>query len=340
MRYWLHRISHHYEVSYLLLERGILSIGWSDFSSEEFINKCFKKWDNFEKAFKEKGWLQKSIYSLWRFLSEMGKGDIVLVPGYKTFSLFEIIEDRPFSVEKLEINNLTDLDGKKIIKENNLLYREDNNRTIIDLGFFRKVNPLFTDISRNEYADRVLTSRMKIRLTNADITDLAKSIENAIEAFKSKKPINLHSLIVEETKKNVLKLINEKLNSDKFEKLIKWYFEKLGAQVEIPPKNKRDKEGDADIIATFEAIRTIIYVQAKYHVGETSEWAIEQINSYKTSKEAMDEGYAKIAWVISSGDFAEECRNKAKSANVILINGDEFANMLIDVGFSKLDDAF
>ena len=33
MNYYLHRISHHDELAYPLLERGILSIGWSDFAT-------------------------------------------------------------------------------------------------------------------------------------------------------------------------------------------------------------------------------------------------------------------------------------------------------------------
>jgi len=40
MSYWLHRISHHAEVSHPLLERGYLSIGWSDFSKPDFVEKA------------------------------------------------------------------------------------------------------------------------------------------------------------------------------------------------------------------------------------------------------------------------------------------------------------
>ena len=39
MKYYLHRISYEREVSYPLLDNGLLSIGWSDFSNREFIDK-------------------------------------------------------------------------------------------------------------------------------------------------------------------------------------------------------------------------------------------------------------------------------------------------------------
>ena len=38
MTYYLHRISHHAELAYPLLERGILSVGWSDFATREFVS--------------------------------------------------------------------------------------------------------------------------------------------------------------------------------------------------------------------------------------------------------------------------------------------------------------
>ena len=38
MNYWLHRISHLAELSYPLLEKGYLTIGFSDFSDELTIN--------------------------------------------------------------------------------------------------------------------------------------------------------------------------------------------------------------------------------------------------------------------------------------------------------------
>ena len=54
MNYWLHRISHHAEVSYPLIKKRILSVGWSDFSNEEYLDECSGDWDKLEKHYKDK----------------------------------------------------------------------------------------------------------------------------------------------------------------------------------------------------------------------------------------------------------------------------------------------
>ena len=141
-------------------------------------------------------------------------------------------------------------------------------------------------------------------------------------------------------------LIHEELAPDKFESLIKWYFKRVRAsEVDIPSKNESDKEGDVDIIATFEPIKVLVYVQAKFHDpgSQTDEWAVEQIQAYVEHRDNSqeDDGYAKVLWVVSTcDDFTDDCMKMAKAKGVTLINGREFARMLIDAGFAGLDTAF
>lgn len=184
---------------------------------------------------------------------------------------------------------------------------------------------------------------MKIYQTNCDISDLEDSILQSIERFREKRPINLQFLIMDKVQSGVLDLIRKNLNPDKFECLIKWYLKKVGAtDVVIPSKNSK-KEGDVDVIATFEKIKAIIYVQAKYHKGgtETSSWALEQITKFTHSRDSLDDGYAKITWVVSSADgFTSECEEAAKTANVLLIDGGQLASMLIEAGISNINNAF
>jgi hypothetical protein len=56
MNYWIHRISHHAELSYPLLDKGFLTIGFSDFTDDdEIIEKVkFNDWNFFNGKFKEK----------------------------------------------------------------------------------------------------------------------------------------------------------------------------------------------------------------------------------------------------------------------------------------------
>lgn len=343
MKIWIHRISHHAEVAYPLLDNGYLSIGYSDFNEPDFVKDCCGEngWQLFEEHFDDKwGERPKTRYNLWRFIAEMGKGDLIVVPSWGTFSVYELTEDMALPVAEIQLSEMKDWHGIIIEKkEDGLLYRTKDE--LIDLGFVRKVKLINKNIPRYEYADATLTSRMKIRSTNADITDLKVSVEKALVAFSKGQPINIYSQIVSKTRQNILDTIREELTPDKFEILIKWYFHRIGASdVYIPSKNESGKDGDADVVAVFEPIKTIIYAQVKFHTGETSSWAIEQIKSYKDQKDTMDDGYSKISWVISSADnFSKESYDFAKEYKVQLVDGKQFTTMLLEAGIVNLDKA-
>ena len=358
MRHWLHRISHHADTSWPLLERGFLTIGFSDFAYSEFLSK---DWDNFEQTIQDVwgGYLPRTRYNLWRFLHEMRKDDLVLVPGWGTYSVYVIKGDaEPIgNIDVSDLRTWNDITVKKYPYGYNdepaLCKGEDEDH--IDLGFFRQVElyrmgsedgPEAKDISRYDYADSALTARMKMRQTNADISDLENNITRLLEAYRRGVPPNLHARIMEEMQEKTLELIHDELDPDKFESLINWYFKRVGAsKVDMPSKNESDKEGDADIIATFEPIKVLVYVQAKFHDpdGQTNEWAVEQISAYVDHRDNAQEhdGYARASWVVSTcKDFTDECKKMAQKEGIILINGQEFARMLIDAGLDGLDTAF
>ncbi|MFN8255690.1 MAG: restriction endonuclease [Bacteroidales bacterium] len=343
MNCWLHRISYHSEVAYPLLENGYLSIGFSDFSELDFINDICSEngWQKFEKYFDDTwGNRPRTRTNLWRFVAEMDMGDWIVVPSWGTFSVYELTEEMAQPISEIVFSEIKDWHGNKIIKKDDgLLYRDTGE--LIDLGFVRRVKPIKKEISRYEYADATLTSRMKIRSTNACITDLEESIEKAIVAFDKGQPLNIYSQIISKTRHQILDTIKTELTPDKFEILVKWYFQRIGAsEVYIPSKNESGKEGDADVVAVFEQIKTIIYSQVKFHAGETSSWAIEQIKNYKEQKDTMDDGYSKISWVISSADnFSKESYDFAKEAKVQLIDGKQFTTMLLEAGIVNLDKA-
>ena len=63
------------------------------------------------------------------------------------------------------------------------------------------------------------------------------------------------------------------------------------------------------------------------------------MNEYISVKGEMkgDDGYNRVAWVVSSAEsFDDKCKNSAQSADVRLVNGLEFAEMLLDVGIEDL----
>ncbi len=344
---WLHRIKHHAEVSHRLLEQGYLTIGFSDFATPDFVVEVKEGgWDGMEDAIASE-WGEdhrhtRVRYNLWRFTQEMKAGDWVVVPIWEYFSIYEIVGTEPQLIGELDASNVSDWHNNPVAMYDGLLYREDGE--LIDLGFFWRVKPVRTGLSRYDYADAALTSRMKFQGTNVAIPEeMRSSIQKAITAFDNERPINLRSEIADAMTANVLTLLNNNLNPDKFERLVKWYFERVGAtSAFIPAKNESGKEGDADVIATFEPVKTIFYAQVKFHTGETSDWAVQQINAYQKSKAEKDltDEYTQVAWVVSLGfTYSEEAINLAKEQKIQLINGEQFTTMLLEAGLAGIDEA-
>lgn len=337
MRYWLHRITGGDNAlgfaHPLLFTHHYLSIGWSDLSSDAFVKQVQAEGKiAIDSAMQAKGWgLPKNRWNLWRFIMEMKKGDVVLVPTSQEFSLFEILDDVIFSNESIDSSVFMDWNGKRAILQEDGYYYNENGQPI-DLGFYRRVKPILYNIPRKDFADQSLISRMKIRQTNADISDLKDSIEDARKAYEENKPINMKEKIVAETAPKLLALIEKLTSEGRFETLVEWYLKSLGARTEIPGKNAPDKgEGDADVIGYFDNIKTAIMVQVKKHEGVTDEWAIQQIKAYKTNHTYDD--YHIQMWVISTCEhYSQKAMNEADEAGVRLITGIEFASMILDAG--------
>lgn len=337
MNYWLHRISHHAELSYPLLDKGYLSIGFSDFSNKEFLSQALQgNKSYFDQQFQDYwGYIPRMRQNLWRFF-QFQKGDLVLIPGQGNFTVCEIIDDSPLLIQELHLDLLTTWDGRPVDSDGTLLYSNQGVR--FDLGFLRKVKILHNSIPRDKFAGAVLTARMKIRQTNASINDLKVQVDRAIQFFLENKPIDLHATLLEKTHELVLTSIKQELNPQKFELLIAAFFKKTGANtVTIPSKNAKDKEGNADIVAVFESLKLIIYTRAKFQQGAINETGIQQILEYKNSKDSLDDGYTKISWAITTTDsFSDMAQKIAQQNQIQLINGKEFSSMLLNSGIDFL----
>ena len=341
MDFWLHRITggrNAWPLSVELFKKGYLSIGWCDCAVEGESNlaKIRTGASSFDAMMEEKGYgLPRNRWNLWRFVNEMKKGDIVIVPAPYSFSVCRIADNTVISAETIDPALLVDCDGEPVTrKEDGYLYNKSGD--YVDLGFFRKVEILEKDIPRDKYADQALSSRMKIRQTNANIDDLAASVEDAVSAFRDQKPINLKEAVLESAAPIVLEKIRTIQNDSKFEDLVKWYMESLGARVDTPWKGESPTEdGDADKIAYFDNIGFAIMIQIKKHVGITDDWAVTQIKSYASNHHFGE--YATALWVISSGDgFSEEARRLAEETGVRLVDGLQFARMILDAGLEGM----
>ena len=315
-----------------------MTIGWSDFSDDSFVTDVQTRGESAidEIMLKENWGLPRNRWNLCRFIKDMQKGDIVVVPTWSEFSIFEIADNEVLSNDSIDLNIYQDWNGNPASKhEDGYIYNADGKT--IDLGFYRKVTPILINIPREGYADQEFYSRMKIRQTNADITDLKDSIEYAIKAYSEKKPINLKEQIIEETAPKLLALIEKLTNDIKFENLVEWYLKSLGAKVYTPSKNESQTEdGDANKVGYFDNIKTAIMVQVKKHEGTTNDWAVQQIKAFKANHNYGD--YHTQMWVISScQQFSEAAMIEAEAAGVRLINGMEFAKMILDAGLEGLE---
>lgn len=352
--YWLHRISYEAKVSYPLLQKfGFLSIGFSEMLDEDnLINLLQDENINVEEKYKaienfmscKWGRIPKSRYSLYNFLFKFKIDDIVIVPSGKEFFVYKIVSK--WQPVYKWLNGKLTYDDKFVLKDKHIY----QNNTMVDLGFMIKVEKVVQEaVPRSGYCDNDLLKKLKSFPVNVSLNDVQKNIDEALQRFSTQQPINIYNETVKSVDNALLEIIKNKINPAQFEKLIKWYFERIGADVvEIPSKNEKDKEdyADADIIAVFENLRIIIFVQAKQHTGITSSWAVEQISKYYIQKSYLED-YTYIPWVISTcDDFSTEAKiaavnfNGNNNSKVRLINGLEFAHMLLDAGIKDINTAF
>lgn len=352
-KYWLHRISHEMDVSYPLLDKEYLSIGFSDFLLnpqflENMLNPELERFSLFEKENEDRwGGKYRTRYNLWRFLCEFQEGDWILVPSWGVFSVYEIV-GKPIYAGRADIGELVAWNKKRVIpsgEDNRYLKYEDG--IGIDIGFVIKVKEIEKDISRTDYAENRLLSRLKMRQTNANISDLKDEIENAVNRHQSANPINIYSESLNRMSECLKEVIDNFVSPDQFEQLIKSYFERIGAdEVQIPSKSDGEGIADADVVARFDNLKQYVFCQAKHHSGTTGKWAVDQIAEYlnpenrKSFCEEVDAEYTNVGWVISEADdFDREAKLEALRNNIRLINGEEFRKMIIDSGLSIIDKA-
>lgn len=358
--YWLHRISYCSFASYPLLEEGYLTIGFNDVLEKDLdiANKAQNgslsenEFDSIlEQTYDKKGRNRKY---LWHFL-HFAKGDIVVVPSWGTFAIYEVTECAR-SIDELSITDIKDWYGRRLFikkgkglrapKTDDVKDNEQNEKKYdeIDLGFYVKVKPLtkYGDddfAPRDKFLENALTKRLKFRGTTADLNDLKESIDLTIDRVNKNESINFYKNVMEKAIPAIHKTMQDIPNDRTFEKLVKWYLEKLGgAQVYIAPKNNPDAQdfADIDVIAFFDALGVTILVQVKQHIGTTGKQAVEQVKEY-IDQQADN---TQIGWVITAADdFSDDAKQLAIASNIRLINGKDFAKMLLDVGLSNINDA-
>lgn len=336
--YWMHRITHERETKESLLDKGLLLTGWGFLSTDAFLEGVLGKGKpEYDGVYKQTtGLLPHNRFFLYMFLNEFGKGDYVVVPGSKDFCVYEIVSESPFSKEHIK-ENLSHPDKLNLTESNGHYYRVDNGAEL-ELGFFWKVKPVELNISRELHAKDSLRRRLKFQGTDNNLTPIGQEVEEAIKRHRDNSPLILKNVIVDTTCHVVLEKLQSISSDSAFEKVTKYYLERLGAtNVMIPAKPLLSKEqGDADVIAVFEALQIKVIVQVKHYLKAIDAEAVKQILASKSFYE--DSTYTVIPWVVAACDtYTEGAQNLAEENGVRLITGSEFARLLLDVGFGTLD---
>ena len=303
INYWLHRVS--YENGFgILAKENLLTIGFSNMATPNAKKAIAENnYSDFETEYTAVygGKISRIRNNLWSFAAKMHPGDIVVVPIWNGFKICELSGE----VE---------------------LY---DNKGGCDLGWQHKVKVLADISPRDSYASSALLSRMKCRNTTLDINDLKEDVDEALHRWSQNKPFDL----VGELAPLCLEVLKRIGSPDKFENIVRKYFERLGANsVQILPKNYANKKGDCDVEAIFDGLNLTISVQVKYHVGKTSEWSIQQIQDYWQNEPDV-ENMTLAKWVISSADeFTDKAKEEAQKFGIILINGCDFSKMILRIG--------
>ncbi len=118
-------------------------------------------------------------------------------------------------------------------------YLVDDDGQIIDIGFVIPVKEIEKNISRSEYAKNDLISRMKIRQTNANIGDLSLEIEEAIKRSQENNPLNIYAETISALSDPLKNVIDDIIDPNQFERLIKCYFEKKRSRLRLYTVKKR-----------------------------------------------------------------------------------------------------
>lgn len=295
-----------------LTENQII-IGWS--KAEDLLD--INEWEQFREIIRNTYYtgedtLRKAGVAaghIWRFIREMNKGDLVVVPYKSEFYVAEI--------------------------EGQAIY--DAKKVADDTAYRRPIKWLNDKKSiRRDLAKAALISRMKIQGTCAYATDLLDEIKECLQIVSSGQTptfqTDLQTRLIHET---LNELRSGRMDSFGFERLIQTVLTGLGADdTRVVP---RGQDKGADILATFRvagAFRQVIAVQAKHWkpVPPVGKDIVEQLIK------GIEAESANLGMVITSGEISDEATVTAekyyeeKGVKIELVDGEQFAKLIVENG--------
>ena len=350
MNYYVFRIDYgnnHKMIRNKLFKEHELRQGWGgegfdlNQSLDQFIESWEKKWDPDNMTDRE---YKKRKYNNLSIMKEISVGDIIIIP--------KLNEDsdggRYFTIVRCE--GTYEFDPLKII---NYKGEEDT-----DFGHLIRVDPLkiFSYNANNE--TRIISAKFKAyqsainRVYNGSFIEAVNQLLGASNKNTKQNMSPLEALSSGSTSakdaylQRIVKLLNE-WSSLQFEETIVALFEKQGYVVS--KRNHYDREGgDIDIVFNFTSSSFMsdlinlsstvaelpeIRVQAKKKRGKDTgdDLGVKQLLKMQDGKNALN------ILINTTDEFSDEARELANK-NVLLINGIQFAALLVKYGLDSTDD--
>ncbi len=286
----------------------VVGIGWSAAGLDQFQN-----WEQLKERvrkvykYESERALGNVCGSIWRFMREMNKGDLVVVPLHGKFRVAKLLDDDVFYFEA----------GRK----DDFVWRR--HVEWLDDG---KAVP-------RAHASGYLQARMKCQQTCVSATDLLEDIKSALTRSE---PVSFKGEILNEVRPKVVEHLFKSLTPTRLEELLKKIFQRKGFKaVRLP--TRQSKKGDIDV--RFEVdlgkevlIRPLVVgIQAKQHDGVTDEYAVKQV------MHRLESGDIHRGVVVTTAEsFSQTAVEMAEQLDIDLVSRDELVNWII-ASISVLD---
>ena len=256
----------------------------------------------------------------WRFINDMKPGDWVVVPHWGgVFYLAEITGDAFF-------------DGSAAAAKSDSCYRRP-------VHWLHNKQPISRGLAKAK-----LVARMKTQGTSADAGDLIDDIVDAltlaqkgVSGAASSSSQLFHASLREKLISNVLHEIHTGyMTPQKLEPLVMRVLKIVGATDVRHIPTIKDK--GVDLIATFLVGRVTqvkVGVQVKCHKGQTPDSDLDQLVEGLV-KENLAQG-----WFVTTAKFSDKAEEyleekvEGTGLQVSLVDGDQFAGMIIDCGLEN-----
>lgn len=324
------------------VQKGVSAIGWSEVD--------FTKYSTVESlcdAVRNKYYANNVSSRLCgRKLGEIKKfksiraGDIIIVPCYKGFYIGKATGE--FLYDKSEESYNNDLSNQIVLEYVN------NGKSPVRFSRDGKLTALASKLCVRGFTVLCITEDE----IKKEIDDLLNSRQDFSYQEKVIAKESLQANRFREELKSVLpnyRKIALASGGRGFEKLIEALMKIDGFETRILPKTIGGcSEADADVLAVRRSglgdeFTTAYYIQAKHYWG-TSDNGIAQIVQFKNEQEAYEDKQSalfiekyqldsnQIKYVlISSGEFTESVKDLADENDIILIDGNRFAEILFEV---------